>query len=121
MKRLDFNTGVLGAVAAGRLREKKVVQTLRSPNNSIARALLDSSLKIGGSFEVALDGELIGLAQPVDIDRINGASLTPSDAERGGFDSVEDLGSALQRAGYRWKMLEDYLFYRIRFDWIKIT
>ena len=117
MEKLEFATQVLGAVAAGRLREKKVTQTLRSPNCSIVNALIHGSLTIGDRVEVTLDNEFIGHAYPADVDRINGASLTPADAERGGFDSIEDLDKALQRGGYRFKKLDGYQFYRIRFDW----
>jgi len=115
VEKLEFTTKVLGAVAAGRLREKKVTQTLRSPNCSIVNALIHGSLTIGDRVEVTLDNEFIGHAYPADVDRIKGASLTPSDAERGGFDSVEDLTNGLERAGYRFKKLDGY--YRIRFDW----
>ena len=117
MFRLSFTMQVLGAEAAEKLLNKEVTQTLRSPNDDIVAALLHGQSKIGDEIEVALDGVLIGLAHLSDIDRVSWVALTPTDAVKGGFSSLDDLQQALQRGGYRFQPMEKYLFYRIQFAW----
>ena len=117
MFRMDFTTKVLGEVAAGRLRQKAITQTLRSPNSGIVGAMLHGELKIGDYMEVALDNEVIGLAYPAMVDRVSWLPLLAADAQRGGFDTLRELHEALTRAGYRFKPLDKYLFYRVQFTW----
>jgi len=119
MFRLDFTTKVLGEIAAERLRCHEVVQTLRSPQSGIVRALLNSTLRVGDQMEVALDGEVIGMACPAIIDRTDWESLTLMDATRGGFSNKPELAAALHKAGYRFSPMPTYLFYRIQFTWFR--
>lgn len=115
--RLNFSTAVLGEKAAARLRERKVSQTIRSQASSIVDEVLHSRAKVGDALEVALNDELVGTSQLVSVDRVTWDKLTQDDAERGGFDTIRELQIALLRAGYRFKPIESYLFYRIRFEW----
>ena len=112
MFRLNFTTKVLGKVAAGRLRQKAITQTLRGPNSDIVGAMLHGELKTGDYMEVALDNEVIGLAYPAMVDRYSWFSMLEDDAQRGGFDTLDDLQKALMRA-FRFTPQDNYLFYRI--------
>jgi hypothetical protein len=39
------------------------------------------------------------------------------DAQRGGFNTLKELKSALKRAGYRFKPVTNYAFYKVQFSW----
>lgn len=119
MFRLNFTSKVMGPAGTDRLREQRVTQTLRSPSCNIVRELKYGRLTPGDFFEVALDGEVIGIAGLEFCDRRNGLFLAAEDVERGGFDDGLELEKALKRAGYRFKGVEQYTFYRIRFRWVK--
>lgn len=119
MFRLNFTTKVIGEDGAEKVRRHDITQTLRSPRDDIVAALLNSTLKIGDQMEVALDGEVIGKAYTVLIDRINWDGLTLDDATRGGFSNKNELYAALKRAGYRFLDIDKYLFYRVLFTWLK--
>jgi len=116
---LNFTTKVLGERVAVKLRERGVIQTLRSPGSDIVGALLHGQLKIGDQMEVALDGEVVGLAQPAIVDRILLSNLDATDADRAGFADVDEQATVLRRAGYRFKAFNEYEAYRIQFTWIK--
>jgi hypothetical protein len=115
--RLNFSTQVLGQKAAERLRNHGLSQTIRSQGASIISEIIFSRLKVGDPIEVALDGNPVGTAKLASIDRVTWRKLTEDDASRGGFDTLAELRDALLRAGYRFKSLETYQFYRVRFDW----
>jgi hypothetical protein len=118
MFRLNFTSKVMGPEGTERLRGRRVTQTLRSPSSNIVGELIHRHLQVGDPFEVALDGNLIGEAKLLPCDRISGYWLSIKDANRGGFESLEELEKALKRAGYRFKPLEKYNFYRIPFEWV---
>ena len=118
MEQLNFTTRVLGPLAAYRLEQQQVTQTLRGYSGSITQAILTGRLKRGDQMQVLLDKRMIGLAQYVILDTISLDNLTIEDARRGGFDSISDLALALKRAGYRFQPLEDYTFYRFQFSWL---
>lgn len=118
MFRLNFTMQVLGAEAAERLRRREVTQTLRSPSANIVREFLNGRLKIGDLMEVALDGEVLGLAYPAIIDRVTWVTVAPTDAVRGGLNTLDELQQTLQRAGYRFQPMEKYAFYRVQFTWL---
>jgi hypothetical protein len=115
---LNFSTQVLGEKAADHLQKHNVKQTIRSQGASIISEVIFNRLKIGDPIEVALDGNPVGTVKLASIDRVTWPKLTEDDASRGGFDTLAELRSALLRAGYRFKSLETYQFYRVQFQWI---
>ena len=117
MERLNFTTRVLGEKATDRLKRHQVSQTTRSSSSSTVMAISDHSLKSGERVQVALDDEFIGYAKFASMDNLRLEDLTLDDALRGGFDNRFELFSALRRAGYRFKPLNEYTFYRCRFAW----
>lgn len=110
---LVFTKRVLGAKASDRLEKHLVTQTLRS-----------KPAVIGLSVPVVLqDREKVSVALGnvafKSVERVKWSDLTFEDPHRGGFDDMEELASALKRAGFRFKPLEEYSFFRIRFSWEK--
>ncbi|MBA7547339.1 hypothetical protein ES705_39753 [subsurface metagenome] len=73
----------------------------------------------GDQLEVLLDRIFVGRVELVSVDAVTWEALGIDDAQRGGFDSLEDLASALKRAGYRFRPLNDYQLYRIQFAWLE--
>jgi len=120
MRQIGFTTPVLGKKAAERLKAHQVTQTLRSPNSSLVKTLPEGKVDIGDLVEVTLDGELIGHAEWVYMDAVVWFDLGLDDALRGGFDNRWEMASALKRAGYRFKGLDEYEFYRIQFTWREV-
>ena len=123
MERLNFTTAVLGQKAASRLRERQVTQTIRSGSSSIVLAISDQRVKSGELIQVTLDDEFVGYAKATSMDKVRLDDLTQDDARRGGFDNRFELFYALRRAGYRFKPLNEYVFYRCQFAWrwLKMT
>ena len=124
MKQVRFSTRVLGPVAAfrlerGRISSIAVTQTLRSESSSITNAILLGRVRAGNRLEVLLDSRLVGRAELVSMDLVTWEALDVEDAQRGGFDTLADLEQALKRAGYRFKPLAKYEFYRIQFAWLE--
>jgi len=117
MERLRFTTRVLGKKATARLESYEVTQTLRSQSSSIVIAILSDGLKVDDMMQVVLDDRMIGLAQHVFMETVTWGQLDQDDARRGGFDNRFELAYALKRAGYRFKNISDYEFYRIQFTW----
>lgn len=118
MFRLNFTTPVMGEDGAEKVRRQGVFQTLRSERDDIVVALKTRTLIVGDEMEVALDGEVVGKASPLMIDRIAWGGITLIDAREGGFTSIPELNAALQRAGYRFKPMNTYRFYRVQFQWL---
>jgi len=118
MKQLHFTTGVLGPLAAYRLEQHQITQTLMSVGSDIIKAILAGELKIGDQIQVTLDDRAIGLAQLVSMDTRTWVDIDSNDAQRGGFDSGDELEKALQRAGYRFQAIDMYQLYRIQFSWL---
>jgi len=119
MEQINFTTRVLGPAAAFRLEKHQVSQTLRSRNTDITAAILDGRAKTGDRLQVLLDGIIAGRAELISIDAVNWEYVNLDDANRGGFDNLEDLEKALQRAGYRFKPLNRYELFRIQFSWLE--
>ncbi|MBA7662674.1 hypothetical protein ES703_70704 [subsurface metagenome] len=117
-ERINFTTRVLGPAAAYRLEKHQVTQTLRSGSDIIANAIINGRASAGDRLEIILDNVLVGEAELISMDAVTLDSLTIEDALRGGFDSISDLAFALKRAGYRFKPLEQYQFYRVQFAWL---
>jgi len=117
MERLHFTTRVLGPVAAYRLKQRQVPQTLRSESDSITNAILLGRVSTGDRLEVFLDRIFVGHAELVSMDAVTWEALGIRDAHRGGFDNLADLEQALKRAGYRFKPLNQYELFRIQFTW----
>jgi len=115
MLRINFTTHVLGPLAALRLKQEKVTQTLRAKDSLIAEVILSGEVKVGDQIRIALNNRMLGIAKLSIFDPISWTELDINDAHRGGFDSLPDLGLALKRAGYRFKTLDGYTFYRIQF------
>jgi len=118
MEQIRFTTRVLGPIAAYRLEQEQVTQTLRGYSHDITQAILTGRLRVGDQIQVILDDRMVGLAQYVILDTTWLDNLTTEDARRGGFDSVNDLVLALKRAGYRFRPIDQYNFYRIQFSWL---
>jgi len=111
---------VLGPAAAYRLENRQVTQTLRSDSDSLIESILNGRVSAGDRLEIILDGIIVGQAELVSMDAVTWEALRVTDAHRGGFDSqLEELGAALRRAGYRFKPLNEYEFYRIQFTWLE--
>ncbi|MBA7578394.1 hypothetical protein ES708_20256 [subsurface metagenome] len=119
MEQIRFSTRVLGPQAAFRLEKRQVTQTLRSDSNPITASILHGRVSAGDQLEVVLDGILTGHAELIYVDAITWEALSIDDAHRGGFDTLPDLEKALERAGYRFKPLNEYQFYRIQFTWLE--
>jgi hypothetical protein len=117
MFRLNFTSKVLGEIAAQRLRERGITQTLRSPSSGIVGELINNRLSVGSAVEVALDGEPVGEAVLTWCDRLYGDRISIDDAKLGGFGTIAEFEKCLKRAGYRFKSIDKYNFYRIRFRW----
>ncbi len=117
MEQLKFNTRVLGKKAAERLVNHQVTQTIRSESASICQRYFNWRLKPADAIEVYLDGHCIGVVTFLNLDPVKWQNLDINDALRGGFDNRFELASALKRAGYRFKDLEEYFFWRLIFFW----
>jgi len=113
-KVLHFTTRILGPGASQRLRKHGITQTIRSD-----REIRD--LSIGDEVSVTLDNYLVGKARIVYIDKVRLGDLDKGDALRGGFVTVEELRSALTKAGFRFLPLERYVANRVQFEWLAST
>ncbi|GAI66361.1 unnamed protein product [marine sediment metagenome] len=118
-EQIRFTTRVLGPLAALLLEKHEVSQTLRSEIDSVTNEILLGRVSAGDRLEIVLDGIEVGDAELVSMDAVTWASLDIQDARRGGFLSMETLEAALQRAGFRFKPLNDYRLYRIQFSWLE--
>lgn len=118
-EQIRFTTRVLGPTAAYRLEQRQVTQTLRSESASIANAVLLGRVSAGDRLEVLLDSRLVGNVELVSMDAVTWEALGVDDARRGGFGNRFELAHALQRAGYRFRPLNDYELYRIQFTWLE--
>ena len=114
---LNFTLKVLGPEASRKLEQHKVTQTIRAGTSDIVKAIRSRELRAGDELRIALDGENMGLVSLIACERLRAVSLTDEDARTGGFNTVDELAAALKRAGYRFKPLVDYMFYRVQFDW----
>ncbi|MBA7674315.1 hypothetical protein ES703_82525 [subsurface metagenome] len=119
LERIWFTTRVLGPIAAYRLEKRQITQTLRSGSNTIIRSIINGRVSAGDRLEIVLDREIIGVVEFISMDVINWIGLGIDDANKGGFDTLDDLEQALKRAGYRFKPISQYDYYRIQFKWLK--
>lgn len=119
MHQLKFTTKVLGTLAALRLEKHEVTQTLRSESHEITQAVINGKLSVDNELEILLDDKSLGRAIYVACTATHWEALDETDVERGGFDTLEDLKSALLRAGYRFRPMDEYLLYRHIFTWIE--
>ena len=119
MEQVRFTTRVLGPAAAYKLEQRQITQTLRSESDNITNAILLGRVSAGDRLEIVLDGIIAGHAELVSMDTITWEALGIRDTRRGGFGTLADLEQALKRAGYRFKPLNEYQFYRIKFSWLE--
>ena len=119
MEQLKFTTRVLGPLTAYRLGNRSVSQTLRAYSNDIVQAILLGKLKVDDQMEVTLDNRMIGFARYIKMDAVRWRDIDLSDARQGGFDTVDDLEKALQRAGFRFKPMDNYRLHRLQFSWLE--
>ena len=117
MQTILFTMHILGPLAALRLRRKEVTQTLRAKDSLITEAILSGEVKVGDQIRIALNNTRLGIAKLSVCDRVRWDELDIDDAHRGGFNSLQELGLALKRAGYRFRSLDGSTFYRIQFQW----
>lgn len=118
-EQIHFTTRVLGPAAAYGLEQHQVTQTLRAGSNSITNAILLGRVGPGDQLEVVLDGIFVGNAKLVSMDVVNWEYFNLNDANRGGFDNLEELEKALRRGGFRFKPLNLYKLFRIQFSWLE--
>jgi hypothetical protein len=115
---LEFTRRVLGPVASQKLKAHQVTQTIRGQSSRIVKEFYDRQ---GGQANptmiVWLDTVPVGFAKLETIEAERWSQLTEADAERGGFPDLVGLKAALVRAGYRFKPLDTYPLYRVRFEW----
>lgn len=111
---LEFSTSVLGEEAAQRLKDYKVTQTIRS-----RKSAAPFFQKRGSIVTVRLDGKIVFDARITEVKRSEWRELSQFDAEIGGFNGMEDLEKAAKRAGFRFKNLNEYEFFRIQFQPIR--
>ncbi len=114
---LSFSRRILGPEASLKLERHQVTQTIRAESNDVVQAVLSRQLWSRDFMRVTLDGEDVGLASVIACERIPAVGLTDADAQRGGFNTLNELQLALKKAGYRFKPLIDYVFYRVQFVW----
>ena len=95
-KILNFKTRVLGLEAAGSLKNKDIIQTIRSASSDCVK---DNWVK-GTLIEIHLDGEFVGIATVAEIRAVKFSNLIKYDAERGGFENLEALSKALKKFGW---------------------
>lgn len=119
LEQIRFTTRVLGPLAAYRLEKQQVTQTIRSHSDSVVQATLLGRVSINDRLEILLDNIVVGQAKLVSRNTVKWKDLGTDDVNRGGFDTLDDLGMALKRAGFRFKTLEQYELYRIQFKWLK--
>lgn len=111
-KQLKFTERVLGHKATTNLRQKKVIQTIRSDKEI-------EHLKERDLIEITLDDKYVGKANITSIDKIRLSELAHDDAIKGGFSNLADLQGALVRAGFRYKPLSEYVENRVLLTWEK--
>ena len=119
LEQIRFTTRVLGPVAAYRLEKHQVSQTVRSDSHPITESILRGRVIAGDRLEVLLDRILVSCVELISMDAVTWEALGVDDALRGGFDTLADLEQALKRAGYRFKPLNEYEFFRIQFRWLE--
>ena len=119
VEQIRFTTRVLGPVAAYRLEKRQISQTLRSNSNPLTASIISGLVSAGDHLEVFLDRIFVGRVELVSMDAVKWEALGIRDAQRGGFDTLDDLPEALRRAGYRFMPLNDYQLYRIQFAWLE--
>jgi len=119
LEKIHFTTRVLGPGAAFRLEQHQVTQTLRSESSSLTSDIINGRVSSGDRLQVLLDTIIVGQVALHSMDSVNWGYINLDDAERGGFDSLDDLEKALQRAGYRFRPLNEYKLYRIQFFWLE--
>ena len=119
IEQIRFTTRVLGPAAAFRLEKRQLSQTLRSDSHPIIESILRGRVIPGDRLQVVLDSILLGEVELVSWDAVTWEALGVDDALRGGFDTLADLEQALKRAGYRFKPMNDYQFFRIQLRWLE--
>lgn len=117
METINFTTTVLGRKASTRLKEHQVTQTIRTNGSGVMLAVHDRRVFLSDTIRISLDGKFVAYAQFTGIELVSWGELTEEDARRGGFDTRFELQCALKRAGYRFRLLDDYTLYRCRFTW----
>ena len=111
---LFFTSRVLGPGPVAKLKDGKVLQTVRSRKE--AAPFLT---KQGSEVPVTLDGVLLYRARITNVRRTTLAALTDFDAELGGFDDMWAFKAASRRAGFRFRPAEEYEVFAIQFQPVK--
>lgn len=106
---LFFTSRVLGPGPAAKLKDGKVLQTVRSRKE--AAPFLS---KCGSDVAVALDGQPLYQARITSIKARNLGALDQFDAELGGFEQLSEFELAVRRAGFRFKPLKEYEVFAIQ-------
>lgn len=106
---IRFSSRVLGKNAVQNLKDHAVNQTIRS----------HFSLPEHGNYvlPIYLDNNLIGYGEVYYLKEMSFGDLDQFNVIAGGFRNYDELISALKRAGYRFKKIEDYKAYIVRFIW----
>jgi hypothetical protein len=103
-------------VASQKLKAHQVTQTIRGQSSRIVKEFYGKQAGLTIPMLVWLD-DLVGMVKVETIEAERWSQLTEADAERGGFPDLIGLKAALVRAGYRFKPLDTYPLYRVRFTW----
>lgn len=116
-KELVFTRRVLGPQATDRLEKHLVTQTLRSAPEDWMQSDWTMLLVKGEPVPVRIRypgnaSNALGDVNLKSVERVKWSDLTLEDPHRGGFDDLGELASALRRAGFRFKPLEEYSFFR---------
>jgi len=119
LEQIRFTTRVLGPVATYKLERRQVTQTLRSGSEVITDAIIRGQASPGDRLQIVLDGRSVGHVELLSMDAVSWGHLNLDDARRGGFNTLPELEAALRRAGFRFKLLNEYHLFRIQFVWLE--
>jgi len=110
-KKLNFHARVLGLLPTIQLTRGHVLQTIRSRKETAPFFSMR-----GFRVQIHLDDIFLYNAKITGIRSTNLGSLNQFDAECGGFESLDELQSALKRAGFRFQPLKEYEGFAIGFQ-----
>ena len=118
LSEINFSSRVLGNDAVWKLCKHEVTQTIRA---HASFPCYEDGILYNNIIPVYLDGNHVGGVEVYMIKSVLFGDLTEFDAKIGGFTTLESLKKALKRAGFRFKPLEEYSGYRVRFEWKEVV
>jgi hypothetical protein len=115
---LQFSSQILGLRAARRMSAHQTTEALRRYNLTEG-IVTQRPLNPGEKLEIYLDGRLVGNARLNWVERVRWGVLNLENARRQGFESQQSLRDYLQRTGFRLDLLDQLVFFRIRWTWTR--